>query len=110
MSYMVARDGSAFCGVHPCHQQPTFGLTFALSPFLQQPVLGDFKRHTGLGFDRCNRHLIRRWHGDQEKGAVDDIREGNSVLFDSSFAGREIANMGFHVAVIGHAQGNNMLQ
>jgi len=26
----------------------------------------------------------------------------------SSFSGREIANMGFNLAIIGHAQGNNV--
>ena len=39
---------------------------------------------------------------------VDDIREANRMSLTSSFSGREIANMGFNLAIIGHAQGNNV--
>src|SRR5436190_3571619 len=66
-------DGLCFLPAVPS-STTHFGLTFALPPFFQQPVLCDFERHAGLRFDRCNRHLIRHWHRDEEEGAVDDVR------------------------------------
>ena len=57
------------------HQESAFRLTFALPPFFQQTVLCHLQRHTGLGLDRSNHHLICRRHREHEECAVDDIGE-----------------------------------
>jgi len=81
-----------------------FGLTFALPPFFQQTVLCRLQRHTRLALDRSNRHLICRQHREHEECAVNDIGELTECSLSS---GREVANMGFHVTIISHAQGSN---
>jgi len=82
----------------------------ALPPFFQQSILCRWRWQTGLGLDRSNRHLIRRWHREHGECAGYDIGEVNRMFLTSSYSGREVTNMGLHVALIGHAQGINVPQ